>query len=147
VDYSDDVNKTQEFVPAQIEFIATCCIVATAENAHIGNLGPSCYSFSHRRYAGGRRDRIATKLNIEKMNSFQDAAYTMAAVSATVALFRALIKKGVLTREEASRVILDEAVARAIQAEAQQQGHGVGRSNMDLNRQSAEILKFIAEKL
>ena len=72
----------------------------------------------------------------------------MASVSATVALFRALIKKGVLTREEASRVILDEAVARAIQAEAaQQQGHGVGRSNMDLNRQSAEILKFIAEKL
>jgi hypothetical protein len=35
------------------------------------------------------------------MNGFEDAAYNMAAVSATVALYRALIKKGVLTREEA----------------------------------------------
>jgi hypothetical protein len=80
------------------------------------------------------------------MNSFHDAAYTMAAVSATVALFRALINKGLLTRDEAVRVILDEAVARAIQAEAQQQGRG-GRGDDDLNRQSAEILKYIAEKL
>jgi hypothetical protein len=79
------------------------------------------------------------------MNSFHDAAYTMAAVSATVALFRALINKGVLTRDEAVRVILDEAVARAIQAEAQQ-GRG-GRPADDLNRQSAEILRYIAEKL
>jgi hypothetical protein len=79
------------------------------------------------------------------MNTFHDAAYTMSAVSATVALYRALIKKGVLTRDEAVQVILDEAVARAIQAEAQQ---GVaGKSNMEINRQSAEILKFIAEKL
>jgi hypothetical protein len=80
------------------------------------------------------------------MNSFHDAAYTMAAVSATVALFRVLVKKGVLTREEAVRAILDEAVARAIQAEAQLQGQA-GRTSNDLNRQSAEILKFIAEKL
>jgi hypothetical protein len=78
------------------------------------------------------------------MSNFDDAAYTMAAVSATIALFRALVKKGVLTREEAVRTILDEAVARAIQAEAQPQG---GRGPTDLNRQSAEILKFIAEKL
>jgi hypothetical protein len=78
------------------------------------------------------------------MNSFHDAAYTMAAVSATVALFRALISKGLLTRDEAVRVILDEAVARAIQAEAQQ---GPGQPTNDLNRQSAEILKYIAEKL
>jgi hypothetical protein len=70
----------------------------------------------------------------------------MAAVSATVALFRVLVKKGVLTREEAVRAILDEAVARAIQAEAQLQGEA-GRTSDDLNRQSAEILKFIAEKL
>ena len=70
----------------------------------------------------------------------------MAAVSATVALFRALVKKGLLTRDEAVRAILDEAVARAIQAEAQPQGQG-GQSTNDLNRQSAEILKFIAEKL
>ena len=81
------------------------------------------------------------------MSSFQDAAYTMASVSATIALYRALIKKGVLTRDEAVRVLLDEAVARAIQAEAQAQEQGPGRSTMDINRQSAEILKFIAEKL
>jgi hypothetical protein len=80
------------------------------------------------------------------MNSFHDAAYTMAAVSATVALFRVLVKKGILTREEAVRAILDEAVSRAIQAEAQLEGQ-VGRPANDLNRQSAEILKFIAEKL
>jgi hypothetical protein len=79
------------------------------------------------------------------MSTFQDAAYTMAAVSATIALYRALIKKGLLTRDEAVRVILDEAVARAIQAEAQSQGPS--RTTMDINRQSAEILKFIAEKL
>jgi len=71
------------------------------------------------------------------MSAFEDAAYTMAAVTATVALFRALVKKGVLTRDEAVRVLLDEAVSRAIQAEA----------TNDVNRQCAEILKFIAEKL
>jgi hypothetical protein len=85
------------------------------------------------------------------MSSFHDAAYTMAGVSATIALYRALINKGVLTRDEAVRVLLDEAVARAIQAEAQaqeqEQEQGAGRSTMDINRQSAEILKFIAEKL
>jgi hypothetical protein len=77
------------------------------------------------------------------MSTFQDAAYTMAAMSATIALYRALVKKGVLARDEAVRVLLDEAVARAIQAEAQ----GQAGSEDDLNRQSAEILKFIAEKL
>jgi hypothetical protein len=46
------------------------------------------------------------------MNAFHDAVYNMAAVSATVALYRALIKKGVLAREEAVRILLDEAVAR-----------------------------------
>jgi hypothetical protein len=48
-----------------------------------------------------------------------------------------------LPREEAVRALLDEAVSRAIQAEAQQ---GEATTN-DLNRQCAEILKFIAEKL
>jgi hypothetical protein len=81
------------------------------------------------------------------MNTFHDAAYTMAAVSATVALYRALIQKGLLTRDEAVRLLLDEAVARAIQAEAQSQEGGSGRTTMDISRQSAEILKFIAEKL
>jgi len=66
-----------------------------------------------------------------------------AAVSATVALFRALVKKGVLTRDEAVRALLDEAVARAIQAEAS----GDGQATNEINSQSAEILKFIAEKL
>jgi hypothetical protein len=49
----------------------------------------------------------------------------MAAISATVALYRALIKKGVLAREEAMQILLDEAVAQAIQAEAQTQEPGV----------------------
>ena len=78
------------------------------------------------------------------MTTFHDAAYTMAALSAIVALYRALIKKGLLTQEEAVRLILDEAVARAIQAEAQTSTPG---STMDVNRQAAEILKFSAEKL
>jgi hypothetical protein len=75
------------------------------------------------------------------MGSIQDGAYTLAALSATVALFRAMVKKGLLTREEAVRSILDEAVSRAIQGEAEDQSAG------DVNRQSAEILKFIAGKL
>jgi hypothetical protein len=79
------------------------------------------------------------------MQPFEDAAYTMAAVSATIALFRLLVKKGLLTRDEAVRVLLDEAVSRAIQAEAQQPG--AADATTDVNRQSAEILKFIAEKL
>jgi polyhydroxyalkanoate synthesis regulator phasin len=77
------------------------------------------------------------------MTTFHDAAYTMAAVSATVALFRTLVKKGVLSRDEAVRILLDEAVSRAIQGEA----GGESKSSSEVNRQSAEILKFIAEKL
>jgi hypothetical protein len=80
------------------------------------------------------------------MSTFQDPAYTMAAISATVALFRALVKKGVLSRDEAVRAILDEAVTRAIQAEAETQGQA-GRTTNEVNRQAAEILKFIGEKL
>ena len=76
------------------------------------------------------------------MKPFDDAAYTMAAVSATVALYRAVVKKGLLTRDEAARALLDEAVSRAIQAEAQ-----ADPVTGDLNRQCSEILKFIAEKL
>jgi polyhydroxyalkanoate synthesis regulator phasin len=82
------------------------------------------------------------------MSAFQDPAYTMAAISATVALFRALVKKGVLSRDEAVRAILDEAVTRAIQAEAQVQAQDqAGRTTNEVNRQAAEILKFIGEKL
>ena len=75
------------------------------------------------------------------MNGFEDAAYNMAAVSATLALYRALIKKGVLTREEATGILLDEAVARAIKAEARQ-GPEVSATTMEIDRQCAEILKF-----
>ena len=80
------------------------------------------------------------------MKPVHDAAYTMAALSTTVALIRALVKKGLLTRDEAVRAILDEAVARAIQAESQEPGDSMRTTN-EVNRQSAEILKFLAEKL
>ena len=58
------------------------------------------------------------------MNAFNDTAYNMAAVSATVALYRALVKKRVPAREEAMQILLDEAVAQAIKAEAQSQEPG-----------------------
>jgi hypothetical protein len=77
------------------------------------------------------------------MNEFNDAAYNTAAVSATVALYRALVKKGVLAREEAIQILLDEAVAQAIKAEAQSEPD----ARMGVNRQCAEILKFLAEHL
>ena len=41
------------------------------------------------------------------MKPFDDAAYTMAAVSATVALYRALVKKGLLSRDEARLRLLE----------------------------------------
>lgn len=78
------------------------------------------------------------------MDAFHDAAYNMAAVTATIALCRALINKG---GEEAVQILLDEAVAQAIQAEAQTQGSGVSETTIEINRQCAEILKFIAEQL
>lgn len=77
------------------------------------------------------------------MQSHEDAAYAMAALSTTVTLFRALIKKGLLTRDEAVRIMLDEAVSRAIQAEAPDQPEAISEAN----RRCAEILKLIAEKL
>jgi hypothetical protein len=81
------------------------------------------------------------------MSTFHDGAYSLTAISATMALFRALIKKGVLTRDEAVRALLDEAVARAIQGETEHQGPGTGRSAGGINSQAAEILKFLADKL
>ena len=77
------------------------------------------------------------------MEPSDDAAYARAALSATVVLFRTLIKKGLLTRDEVVRVVLDEAVSRAIQAEAQD----AREAGSDANRKCAEILKLIAEKL
>jgi hypothetical protein len=91
-------------------------------------------------YAGRPRHETADT------KSFQDGAYAMAALSATVVAFRLLMKKGLLAREEAVRGLLDEAVQRAIFAESLHEATS-GRSTAELNRQSAEILKFIAESL
>jgi hypothetical protein len=77
------------------------------------------------------------------MDSSEDAAYARAALSTTVVLFRTLLKNGLITREEAVRIILDEAVSKAIQAEAQDQG----RAGSEADRRCAEILKLIAERL
>src|SRR5262249_55289247 len=46
-----------------------------------------------------------------------------------------------------SSAILGEAVQRAPLAESKAQQEAMGKSTAELNRQSAEILKFIAEKL
>jgi hypothetical protein len=62
-------------------------------------------------------------------NEFDDAAYNMAAVTATIALYRALVRKGVVAREEA------------------RQEPGASKTTMEINDQSVEILKFIAEHL
>ena len=66
-------------------------------------------------------------------------------LSAALVVFRVLIKQGSITRDDAVRALLDEAVSRAIVAETERnQG---GQAAAELNSQSAEILKFIAEKL
>ena len=81
------------------------------------------------------------------MNGFHDAAYNTAAVIATLALCGAPIEKGILSKEDTAQILLDEAVAQAIQAEAQTQEPGVSTTTIDINRQCAEILKLLAEKL
>ena len=81
------------------------------------------------------------------MKPFDDAAYTMAAVSAVVALYRVLVRNGVLSRDEAVRPLLDEAVSRAIVAEEERNKGVTGKTAAEINSQSAEILKFISEKL
>jgi hypothetical protein len=81
------------------------------------------------------------------MRKIHDAAYAMAAFSATLVLFRVLIKQGLISRDDAVRAMLDEAVARAMAAEAERSQGEAGNTAAELNSQSAEILKFIAEKL
>jgi hypothetical protein len=81
------------------------------------------------------------------MNEFDDAAYNMAAVGATIAFYRTLVKKGVLTREETRQILLDAAISQSIEAEALKQEPGVSKMPMEINDQSVEILKFIAEHL
>jgi hypothetical protein len=78
---------------------------------------------------------------------FQEAAYALAALSATLAVVRVLIKKGLITRDDAVRSMLDEAVSRAIVAEAERNKGEIGNAAAEVNNQSAEILKFLAEKL
>jgi hypothetical protein len=79
--------------------------------------------------------------------NFHESAYAMAALSAAVVVYRLAIKKGLLTRDEAVRGLLDEAVSRAIFAEAKLQERVISETTADMNRQSAEILKFVAESL
>jgi hypothetical protein len=81
------------------------------------------------------------------MDEFDHAAYNMAAVTATVALYRALVRKGLMPREEARQILLDAAISRSIEAEALRQETGVSKTTMEINDQSVEILKFIAEHL
>jgi hypothetical protein len=77
------------------------------------------------------------------MKTYQDSAYAVAALSAAGAAFRLLLSKGLIERNEAVRALLDEAVTRAIYAEAEARGE----AEAETNRQSAELLKFMAEGL
>jgi hypothetical protein len=81
------------------------------------------------------------------MKAFQDSAYAMAALSAVTVAYRILLSKGLVTREEAVRAILDEAVSRAIFAESQVSEQAISQNTAEANRQSAEILKLLAEAL
>ena len=81
------------------------------------------------------------------MKTFQDGAYAMAAISAASVVVRILVSKGLVTREEAVRAMLDEAVSRAIFAESKLHEEAISTTTAELNRQSAEILKLIAESL
>jgi hypothetical protein len=80
-------------------------------------------------------------------NEFDDAAYTMAAVTATIALYRALVRKGLMPRKEAMQILLDETMAHAMETEALMQQPGVSNITIEINRQCEEILKFMAEHL
>ena len=55
------------------------------------------------------------------MDEFDAPAYNMAALTATVALYRALVRKGLMAREEARQILLDAAISRSIEAEALRQ--------------------------
>ena len=81
------------------------------------------------------------------MKKFQEAAYAMAALSASLVVLRVLIKQGLVPRDEAVRAMLDEAVSRAIVAEEERSKGTSGQAAAEVNSQSAEILKFLADKL
>jgi hypothetical protein len=102
----------------------------------------------------GERDRMPAITNGSigmfddaAYNEFDDAAYTMAAVTATIALYRALVRKGLMPRKEAMQILLDETMAHAMETEALMQQPGVSNITIEINRQCEEILKFMAEHL
>ena len=68
----------------------------------------------------------------------------MTALSVTVIVLKVLVKKGVITRDDVVRSLLDEAVAKAIAGEERDQP---GEDTAAANRQSAEMLKFITDQL
>jgi hypothetical protein len=92
-------------------------------------------------------DRSDPGVRRREMKTYHDAAYAMAALSAATVVFRVLVNKGLLTREDAVRALLDEAVARAIFAESKLAERVISETTAELNRQSAEILKIVAEGL
>jgi hypothetical protein len=81
------------------------------------------------------------------MKTYHDAAYAMAGIGAATAMFRVLVQKGLITRDEGVRALLDEAVARAIFAESKLEKREISETTAELNRESAEILKIVAESL
>jgi len=81
------------------------------------------------------------------MKNYEDGAYAMAALSASLVAFRLLLSKGLVSRDEAVRALLDEAVSRAIFAEAKLQDRTISEATAEMNRQSAEILKMFADGL
>ena len=68
----------------------------------------------------------------------------MTALSVTVIVLKVLVKKGVITRDDVVRSLLDEAVAKAIAGEERDQP---GEDTAAANPQSAEMLKFITQQL
>ena len=61
--------------------------------------------------------------------------------------FSEYIRSFLRVRDDAVRAMLDEAVSRAIVAEEERNKGVTGKTAAEINSQSAEILKFIAEKL
>ncbi len=78
------------------------------------------------------------------MKSFQDRANAMTALSVTVIVLKVLVKKGIITRDDVVRSLLDEAVAKALAAE---DADVPGDDTAAANRQASEMLKFIADQI
>ena len=77
------------------------------------------------------------------MKTYEESAYAVAALGAAGVAICLLLSKGLVGRDEAVRALLDEAVSRAIFAET----GAKGEIEAEMNRQSAEILKFMAQDL